>query len=157
MTARSVDHASFTIERTYDATPERVFNAFADIDAKKRWFKGPDEWDEREYALDFREGGRESNAGGPPEGPVHTFRALYYDIVPNERIVISYEMYEDDVRLSVSLTTIEFTSVKNGTRLVFTEQGAFLDGHEDPSLREEGTRGLMEALAGALASERAPA
>jgi uncharacterized protein YndB with AHSA1/START domain len=30
MTPRSTEHATFTIERTYDAAPERVFAAWAD-------------------------------------------------------------------------------------------------------------------------------
>ena len=37
MTERSVTHATFTVERTYDASPARVFNAFADPAIKRRW------------------------------------------------------------------------------------------------------------------------
>ena len=37
-----------------------------------------------------------------------------------------------------------------GTRLTLTEHGAFLDGHEDPALREQGTRWLLEKLGEAL-------
>ena len=39
---------------------------------------------------------------------MHRFDSLYYDIVPDERIVYSYEMHLDDKRISVSLATIEF-------------------------------------------------
>ena len=42
MTERSVTHATFVIDRTYDASPARVFGAFADPAAKKRWFRNPD-------------------------------------------------------------------------------------------------------------------
>lgn len=38
MTNRSVLHATFTLERTYPATPARVFAAWADPAAKARWF-----------------------------------------------------------------------------------------------------------------------
>jgi uncharacterized protein YndB with AHSA1/START domain len=44
MTNRSVTHATFVIERTYEATPARVFAAWADPKAKARWFVGPDAW-----------------------------------------------------------------------------------------------------------------
>jgi hypothetical protein len=37
------------------------------------------------------------------------------------------------------------------------EQGAFLDGHEDPALREPGTRELPDALGAALEREAATA
>jgi len=43
MTERSAKHATFVIERTYAASPERVFSAFADPKAKARWFVGPDD------------------------------------------------------------------------------------------------------------------
>ena len=151
MTERSVVHATFTIERTYDASPARVFAAFADAGAKAQWFHGPPEWGPDEHEMDFRVGGRETSRGGPKGGPVHHFDARYMDIVPDRRIVFAYDMYVDDTKLSVSLTTIQVQPAGEGTRLTFTEQGAFLDGHEDPSLREEGTRGLLDALGRALA------
>ena len=40
-----------------------------------------------------------------------------------------------------------------GTRLVLTEQGAFLDGHEQPAWREHGTADQLEALAAQLKTE----
>ena len=146
MTKRSIIHASFVIERTYAASPARVFAAFADPAAKQRWFAGPEEMGAAKYELDFRVGGREINRGGPPGGPVYTFDARYQDIVPDQRIVTTYEMLMADTRISVSLATVELEPAGTGTRLVYTEQGAFLDGHDTPAQREHGTRELLEAL-----------
>jgi len=53
----------------------------------------------------------------------------------------------------VSLTTIEFFADGDGTRLVFTEQGAFFDGLDDPSVRESGTGKLLDALERFLAEQ----
>jgi uncharacterized protein YndB with AHSA1/START domain len=156
MTQRSITHAMFSLERTYDASPSRVFHAFADPAAKAQWFGGPEEWGPAEAEVDFRVGGRETNRGGPKGGPVSSFVATYQDIVPDERIVYTYEMELDGTRVSVSLATIEFAPEGSGTRLTITEQGAFLDGHEDPALREEGTGWLLDALGKALEREAAP-
>ena len=49
-------------------------------------------------------------------------------------------------RISVSLATVELKREGKGTRLVFTEQGAFLDGFDDSGGRERGTADLLDAL-----------
>jgi uncharacterized protein YndB with AHSA1/START domain len=157
MGTRSVTHATFVIERTYDAVPACVFAAWADPEAKVRWFAGPDDWESGAHTLDFRVGGSERAIGGPPGGPVHTYEATYQDIVPNERIVSTYAMYLDETRISVSLATVEFAPTGAGTRLTFTEQGAFLDGLDAPAERERGTRELLDALDAHLLRERASA
>jgi uncharacterized protein YndB with AHSA1/START domain len=103
--------------------------------------------------MDFRVGGKEVNAGGPKDGPIHVFNAVYQDIVPNERIVYSYDMLFGAVRISVSLATIELRPEGKGTRLVLAEQGAFLDRHDDPAAREHGTGELLDALGASLSAE----
>jgi uncharacterized protein YndB with AHSA1/START domain len=145
-TERSTEHATFVIERTYDASPARVFAAWADPAAKRRWFGDPDNPASEAHALDFRVGGRETNRGGPPGGPVYAYEAHYHDIVPNERIAYAYTMDMDGRRISVSVTTVEFAPAGAGMRLTFTEQGAFLDGLDKPAYREQGTNDLLDAL-----------
>jgi uncharacterized protein YndB with AHSA1/START domain len=145
MTERSVTHATFVIERHYPARPARVFAAWADPKIKTRWF-GPPEEGVDEYSLDFRIGGREWSKGRGPNGQTYTYEARYYDIVPDTRIVTAYEMQLDGVRISVSVGTVEITASGNGSRLKYTEQGAFLDGFDQPEMREEGTRQLFDAL-----------
>lgn len=48
--------------------------------------------------------------------------------------------------MTVSLTTVELTADGDTTRLVRTEHGAFLDGHEQPAWREQGTGAWLDAL-----------
>lgn len=153
MTERSITHASFTIKRIYDASPAQVFAAWADPAIKRRWFSGSDEASPG-HELDFQVGGKEVNRGGPAGGPVYTYEARYRDIVPDERIVYTYDMYVDETRMSVSVATVELAAAGDGTQLTMIEQGAFLDGLDTSEQREHGTKVLLEKLDAALARER---
>jgi uncharacterized protein YndB with AHSA1/START domain len=144
---RSVTHASFTLERAYPAPPARVFAAWADPAVKSRWFAGGTG---DGHQLDFRVGGREVASGGPDAGPVMTFETFYREIVPQERIVYTSTMSSGAEVITISLTTVEFKPADGGTKLVLTEQGAFLDGHEEPAWRENGTADQLKALADVL-------
>jgi uncharacterized protein YndB with AHSA1/START domain len=157
MTYRSVIHDTFVIERTYPASSSRVFAAFAPREAKDAWgdtgditaaepITGPVEFD-------FRVGGHE-RFGTVYQGVRYTYDAIYYDIVPDQRLVYSYEMYADGLRSSVSVATIEFAETEDGTALTWTEQGAYLDGFDgqDASrLRQGGTSEMLDSLAKYLA------
>jgi uncharacterized protein YndB with AHSA1/START domain len=151
MTERKVTHSTFVIDRVFDASPSTLFAAWATEEGKSRWFGGPSTaWTPVERAFDFRVGGRERAVGKWKSGTVTAFDALYWDIVPDERIVYTYEMHLDDRKISVSLATVEFRPEGAGTRLTVTEAGAFLDGYDDAGSREQGTRALLGQLDAAL-------
>ena len=153
MTERSATHDQFTIERSYPAAPSRVFAAFASSEAKNIWGDtgdiAPADGDAGLAEFDFRVGGRE-RFGYRYSGVTYRYDALYYDLVPDQRIVYSYEMYANDARISVSSATIEFAQTGDGTALTYTEMGAYLDGIEQPGLRKEGTTQMLDNLAGYL-------
>ena len=151
----STTHATFTIERFYDARPARVFAAWSTPDIKYRWFACHGDWVSQGYGMDFRVGGREWNSTGPKGGTVHAYDAVYLDVVDGARIVLAYDMHLDKTRISVSLLTVEFRAEGGGTRLVFTEQGAFLDGYDDVAGREQGSRIGLDNLDAELRSTAA--
>jgi uncharacterized protein YndB with AHSA1/START domain len=143
MTTRSVEHTSFSLERDFAAAPERVFRAWSDADAKRSWFVCDPDMKVTDYRLDFRPGGRETNQVEAPDGSVHRFQGFYLDIVENERLIYAFDMLLGETRISASLATIEFRPRQGGTRMVYTEQVAFLDGYQD---REERIRGTDEGF-----------
>jgi uncharacterized protein YndB with AHSA1/START domain len=159
MTTRSVTHGEFTIEREFDAPPNRVFAAFATEAAKDEWYgKGDTEFmDATLYSLDFRVGGEEIAEGILEGGRKFVYHAVHADIVDNERIVQTYDCLVDGTRISVSLVTFEFFETDDGTKLVTTEQGTFLDGHDTNEQRLEGANHAMDMLDRYMASQKVAA
>jgi uncharacterized protein YndB with AHSA1/START domain len=148
---RSVVHATFHLERTYEAPIARVWQALTDETAKQKWFGGsPGSWELLERHMDVRVGGRERLRGRWEGGVVSTFDAIYHDVIPNERLVYTYQMHLDDKKISVSLATIQLKGGSGNTTLKVTEQGAFLDGYDDAGSREHGTGHLLDALGASL-------
>lgn len=148
MTTNKIVHDTFTIERTYNASPKRVFAAWANLEAKSKWFSGPsDVWTATERAMDFRVGGQERAGGKFTSGMTSMFVATYLDIVDQERIVYAYDMFVNGEKISVSLASIELRATSNGgTHMVVTEQGAYFDSeaYRSHGSRLAGTKGLME-------------
>lgn len=154
MSSRSAIPVTFIIERSCAASPAQVFAAFADPRVKSRW----QESDETEAVddaegyleFDFRVGGHERFAFAMDD-VTYNYDAEYFDIAPDQRIVYHYTMHANGEANSISVVTIEFRAEGAGTALTYTEQGVFLDGIDDPALREEGTADLLDNLVRYLA------
>lgn len=151
MTERTVTCNTFTIERTLAASPERVFEAFANAHQKAQWLAPLDDEAPVEVfahdEFDFQVGGHERFNFVEEDGRKMMYDATFYDIVPTQRIVYSYEMYSNESRISISVASIQFLEAANTTTVVWTEQGAFLDGLDTCDLREGGTSWLLDNVA----------
>jgi len=64
-----VVHSTFVVERTYDASPQRVFAAFATPALKRRWFAEGENWEVLSFDMDFRVGGLEKSRFRFKNGP----------------------------------------------------------------------------------------
>lgn len=142
MTEHSVKHSTFTLERTYSASPAQVFAAWADRDTKAKWFAAHDP----AYTLDFRVGGAEAAHGRTDDGAEIVAESVYRDILANERIVYTTLLYGRGVLATVSATTVELVPHGTGTHLVLTEQDTLLDDQEQPEWRQQGTGDWLDAL-----------
>ena len=148
MTERRIARSEFSITREYEAPVDRVWHAFADEQDKLRWWGAGDRMDALEWAFDFRVGGIDVAEGRFHGGVVSRYVATYTDIVVNNRIITTYDMWIDGVHMSTSVASLEFEPIPTGTRYTHTEHGVFFDQFwADGRGRESGTRGLIEQLA----------
>lgn len=141
-------HGTFTIERSYRHSPERVFRAFEDPEAHYRWFVSGEGWEIDHYTHAFRVGGHE-HGKFRPEGASITLGndSWYLDIDPARRIVVAYTMTLDGKPISHSLAvTLLNSDGKGGCRLVYSEQGAYYGSEDDVENRRAGCEELFGKL-----------
>ncbi|MGH6952217.1 MAG: SRPBCC domain-containing protein, partial [Vitreimonas sp.] len=123
----AIAHATLVMERTYNASPQRVFAAWADVEARKRW-SAPAEDIRIEYeAADFREGGRDVSRCIEPGNADYVATVNYLDIRRDSRIVFSEDVVHGDKRVSAALISVELVGQADTTRLMLTLQIASFD------------------------------
>ena len=154
ITERSQTHATFVIERTYPVPVSAVWRALSDNDARDQWFGGGAAFDVADKSHDFRVGGHGIEDGQWKGGPRSRFHSTYTDIVDQQRIVFTYDLWIDGQHVSTSLTTIAVEPDADATRLTYTEQGVHFDGLDTVEGREEGTGGLLDNLGAFLTGTR---
>lgn len=146
MSQPTIKHGNFVIERRFDAPIPLVFQALTDIDMKRRWFTEGDGWVTDKYVLDASEGGHEEGTFRFGDGPPIRNETTYLDVVKALRLVFSYCMFVDGKRISASLASIELLPEGLGTKLLYTEQAAFLDGADSLKSRKDGCEQLFDTL-----------
>lgn len=153
MTSVSVNHSTFMIERDLPASPQHAFRFWSEPALKQRWNECHPDWTVLEDVFDFRAGGVEAKRWRMPGGSELTFRAQYFDILPQRRIIYAFDMGLDGIRMSVSLATVTFTPRGAKTRMTFTEQLAFLGDAEARRARVAGTETGFDRLVEVVARD----
>lgn len=148
-----VEHTTFVIERDLPARPQHAFRFWAEKALKRRWTDCHPDWTVLEDRFDFTTGGEEAVRWRTAEGVEQTFTARYLDIVPAERIIYAFEMSSAGKRVSASLATVEFRPAGAGTRMLYTEQMAFLAGTEAMQMRIAGTGTGFDRLVDMIAMD----
>jgi uncharacterized protein YndB with AHSA1/START domain len=123
-------HATLVFERAFDVPPQRVFEAFADPEARMRWGSPSADTTLVYLETDFRVGGRDLSRCGHTGNLIFRVENHYLDIVPGQRIVSSEIVSQGEQRFSVALITVDIRASGKGTDLVLTDQIVALDGSE---------------------------
>ncbi len=134
--------------RVWAATPQRVFDAWADPAVKAEWFRGPPErWTEVRRSMDFRVGGLEMAEGRINDSGMTTlFEARYHVIEPGRRLVYVYDLHLSGELHSVTLSSLDIEPDGDKTRVSYTEQIVFMDGQDGTEMRWGGTEWHFESI-----------
>ncbi len=151
-------HSTFTVERTFTQPAARVFRLLSLPERKRRWLLEDDGTEIGRFEMDFRVGGREIGEytiqkGSPVDGMPFVNDGVFFEIVPDQRVVMATSMAIGGRRISVALITFELAPRGTGTHLTITHQAVFLQGADGPRMREQGWIHLMDRLAAALDAE----
>jgi len=135
--------------RTYQVPPEKVWRAWTDAQAVKKWW-GPTPGDPVAVAdLDVRAGGRFRIVFGGPKGTDHEVQGTYLEVIPNRKLVFTWSWPRTTPERE-SQVTIVFRAVGGGTELDFLHEQFFDEKARDDHKR--GWSGLLDKLAEFLKS-----
>ena len=135
------------LTRRFKAPRERVFDAFASLDALKLWL-GPGECGVIGGELDFRVGGTYRMDLKTPMG-AGVLGGTYREIVPPERIVFTWQWLDED-DAPETVVTVEFAAIGAETELRLTHTGFATD--ESRGHHEHGWAGSFDKLDAHLAA-----
>lgn len=135
------------IRRRFKAPVERVYAAWTEPAQMKRWF-APGDMSVPIAEADVRVGGRYrvqmSEGGG---GEFHTIGGVYREVVPNRRLVFTWQWEGSDLE---TLVTIELEALSaDETQLTLTHEG--FDSEDTRNKHGQGWQGCLENLETCLA------
>lgn len=133
---------SLTLRRALKAPPARVWRAWTEPEALKRWFFPGDEFAVETADVDLKVGGRWRIVGRAPDGERLSVGGTYREIVPVTRLVFSWAWESTPER--ESLVTLTLTPESDGTRLTLLHEGFFDEAARDR--HEMGWTGTLERL-----------
>ena len=141
----AADVGTLRVERTVQASPEAVFDAWTNPEVLRRWWATERSWATPVAEVDLREGGGYTLTMKPPAADPHTVRGTYRVIERPRRLVYTWAWEEADGRLGPESTvTVEFIPDGARTRVVLVHEG--LLSAESAGGHEHGWGGVLTSL-----------
>jgi uncharacterized protein YndB with AHSA1/START domain len=131
MASQVNERPSLSLTRHYPVTPEKVWRAWTEPQALKRWF-GPDAGKVSLAETDVRIGGRFHVVFSTLDGEQHDVSGVYREVEPHRRLVFTWAWKSTPER--ESLVTLTFRPSGSGTEFNMLHAQLFdvaaRDGHE---------------------------
>jgi len=131
MAIRSEPRLELRLKRVFDAAPDRVFRAFIEPEALRRW-KAPGEAEVALVEVDLRVGGRYRIHMRGKDGTLYRLTGEYREISPPTRLSFTWH-WETDPAEKETLVTVDFRDLGGRTEVSLVHGGftdeAERDGH----------------------------
>jgi uncharacterized protein YndB with AHSA1/START domain len=139
---------SLRVERTFDASPEDVFDAWTNPEVLRRWWRPNPSWTTPVAEVDLRVGGRYRISMEDPEsGTKHTAGGEYSEVSRPRRLVYSWQWEEEDGRLGhASTVAVDFRADRDGERTTVVLEHSGLVSAESRDSHTHGWVGILEML-----------
>ena len=110
------------LHRVLRATPERVYRAFLDADAKAKWLP-PNGFTGKVHHIEAKVGGTyKMSFTNFSTGKSHSFGGKYLELVPHERLRYT-DRFDDSSLPGEMQTTVTLKKVSCGTELNIVQEG----------------------------------
>ncbi len=114
---------TLTMERTYAAPAQRVFDAFTSEEVMRRWWHAGTDWETPEATVDLRVGGQlRVVMRNPHEDVRYGGGGEYTEIDPPARLAFTW-IWDDDRDQLRQLIEIDFEEAEGVTTVRFTHSG----------------------------------
>ena len=141
---------TLTMERTFAAPAQRVFDAFTSEEVMRRWWHAEHDWETPEARVDLRVGGEVRVVMRNPHSDVrYGGGGEYTEIDPPSRLAFTWT-WDDDADRARQLIEIEFHEAGGATTVRLTNSG--LRDEESVASHEEGWGGALDNLERTLAA-----
>ncbi|MGA2454824.1 MAG: SRPBCC domain-containing protein [Solirubrobacteraceae bacterium] len=142
----ATDSTTLRLERTYDAPPEDVFDAWTNPEVLRRWWVANPAWRTPVADVDLRVGGAyRLSMEDPDAGKFHTVRGEYREVRRPERLVYSWCWEEDDGRTG-HVSTVQVDFLDEGERTTVVLEHTDLPSPESRDGHSEGWQTCLEML-----------
>ncbi len=135
------------IERTFDASPEDVFDAWTSPEVMRRWLHCGADWKTPVAEVDLRVGGKVRVVMRRPDGREAWAEGEYTLIDRPRRLAMTWT-FEDDPD-NEQVIELSFTEAGDSTRVLLVNSGISTEERRDG--QDEGWRGCLDQLERMLA------
>jgi uncharacterized protein YndB with AHSA1/START domain len=139
------DPTVLRLERTFNASAARVFEAWTSAEMLRRWYPPGADWDTPFAEVDLRVGGALRLVLRSPEGEEFGGGGHYQEIAPPARLVFTWTWDRSDVGAGMQLVEIDFADNGDGTTTVVMTNRGLIDAAARESHRE-GWEGSFDNL-----------